>query len=334
MAATFGGLTAAGVAASHPAVSLAAAMGIALVASYYRQSLRAAPIALGLIAIVWFVGQVADASVAVAETQILAAGAIVGAGMFSLEKISLDRWHLLQTTLSGIAAAGVGWWCGTRLLGGVPVEPLQAASLAAIFGLITGLVMVVASLRYHTVERIPSPARIRVTLKPEYQTACIKAWRIDRDLEKSAPDADSRDGLGELAAWIYKLQWSMQTLDREIEAVSDIGLQARIVKAYEEAEASTDDFIRERRIATAQHLEQLSQHRDDLVLERQRLGALVEYAAAYQEEARAGLVLARLQPGEHTPARLDEVLQKLRSHSNAKDVQRRTARELARLTVT
>ena len=164
-------------------------MGAALLGTYYRQFLQAAPIALGLISVVWFIGQTADASVAVAETQILAAGAILGAGMFSLERISLDRWHLLQTTLSGIAAAGVGWWSGTRLLGGVPSEPLQAAALAAIFALLTSLVMIVAALRYHTVERIPSPARIKATLKPEYQSACIKAWRIDRDLAKSAPDA-------------------------------------------------------------------------------------------------------------------------------------------------
>ena len=70
--------TAAGLAASHPAVCLAAAMGMALIGTHYRQSLRAAQIALALVSVVWFIGEIADASVAVAETQILAAGAIIG----------------------------------------------------------------------------------------------------------------------------------------------------------------------------------------------------------------------------------------------------------------
>jgi hypothetical protein len=328
--AAFGALTAAGLATQQPALAVALSLGVAMAGTYYRQLPRVAPIAVALVVAVWVIGRLAP-SAAVSAAQILAAGAIVGAGMFSLEQTPPDRWQLVQATLAGTAAAGLGWWVAARLLGGLPAAPLLAGVHGALFGLIAGQGMLVAALRYRTVERIPSPPRIKATLKADYQPACLKAWRIDRELARSAPDPETRDGLGELAAWIYKLVWSMQMLDREIEEISDVDLQERIVDAYEKAEASDDDFIRERRIAAARHLEQLAQHRLDLILERQRLAALVDYAGAYQEEARAGLVLARLQPGDHTPARLEDVLQKLRSHSNAQIVQRRTARELAQL---
>ena len=329
--AAFGGLTAAGLASSQPALAVALSLGVALVGTYYRQLPRAVPVAVALVAAVWLIGLLYQSSAAVSGAQILGAGAVLGAGIASLEREPTDRWRLLQTTLAGTAAAGLGWWAATRLLGGLPSVPLVAGLHATVFGLIAGQGMLVAALRYRTVERIPSPPRIKATLRSEYQPACLKAWRLDRDLAKSAPDPETRDGLGEVAAWIYKLQWSMQMLDREINEISTIDLQDRIVAAYEEAESTTDDFIRERRLATARHLEQLMSHRDGLSLERQRLDALVEYAAAYQEEARAGLILARLQPGDHTPARLSDVLHKLRSHSHAQIVQRRTARELAQL---
>lgn len=328
---TFGALTAAGVAAAQPALAVALSLGVALAGTHYRQLPRAVPVAVALVAAVWVIGQLSDALTAISGTQVLAAGAIIGAGLFGLEKERPDRWQLLQTGLAGTAAAGLGWWASTRLLGGLPTEPLLAALHAGLFGLIAGQAMLVSALRYRTVERIPSPPRIKATLKAEYQEACLKAWRVDRELERSAPDPETRDGLGEVAAWIYKLQWSMQALDREIDEIDDVDLQARIVAAYEEAESETDDFIRERRIAAARHLEQLSGHRRNLILERKRLAALVDYAGAYQEEARAGLVLARLQPGDQTPGRLDDVLHRLRSHSHAQIIQRRTARELARL---
>jgi hypothetical protein len=57
----------------------------------------------------------------------------------------------------------------------------------------------------------------------------------------------------------------------------------------------------------------------------------VEYAAAYQEEARAGLVLARMKPGDYTPASLDDVLNRLRMHSHEQLVARSTAREVAHI---
>lgn len=330
-AVTFGALTAAGVAAAQPALAVAASLAAALAGTHYRQLHRAAPVAVALVAAVWLLGQLSDSLTAVSGAQILAAGAVTGAGLFGLEQQRPDRWHILQTTLAGTAAAGLGWWASTRLLGGLPTAPLLAALHAGLFGLIAGQAMLVSALRYRTVERIPSPTRIKATLRVEYQDACLKAERIDRELERSAPDPETRDGLGEVAAWIYKLQWSMQALDHQIDDIDELELQNRIVAAYAEAEASTDDFIRERRIAAARHLEQLAAHRESLILERRRLAALVDYAAAYQEEARAGLLLARLQPGEQTPGRLDDVLHRLRSHAHAQIIQRRTARELARL---
>ncbi|MEL6347710.1 MAG: hypothetical protein AAFV53_31685 [Myxococcota bacterium] len=324
----FGALTFLGLATIQPAMAVAVSLAVTVLACYPRQFSKAGPVALALVAGVWLAGTI-SASTAISGLQVLTAGALLGAGLSWLEKAPLDRWRLIQTSLAGMATAGLGWWAATRLLGGLPVEPLYAALHGALFGLLACQGMVIAALRYRTAQRIPSPHRIKATLRPDYQPPCLKAWRLDRELAAQAPDPETRDGLGEVAAWIYKLQWSLQMMDREIDEISDMDLHSRIARIYEEAEQCDDDFTRERRLAAAGHLQQLAGHRDALILERQRMAALVEYAAAYQEEARAGLVLARLQPGDYVPARLDDVLTRLRNHSQKQIAERKTVREMA-----
>ena len=67
--------------------------------------------------------------------------------------------------------------------------------------------------------------------------------------------------------------------------------------------------------------------------ERQRTEALVDYALAFLEEARAGLAIARELPGEASPDRLPEVLGRLRDHATEGDVRRRTNREMGKISV-
>ena len=329
--AALGALTATGAAASQPALAVAGAMGLAAAGAFPDRLHRAAPVALATVAGAGLTGLLADTSAAVSGLQILVAGAILGAGIGWLERSSPDPWHLAQTALAGTALAGIGWWAADRLLGGLPTQPLLAALHAAIMGIMAAQVLVVAALRYRAVERIPSPSRIRATLRPVYQPPGRQAARVGRESAESAPDPELRDGLGEVAAWIYKLHWSLQSLEREMEAASPVELQQRIVRLYEEAEQSSDAFTRERRLATAAHLEQLARHHDALLVERQRLVALIDYASAYQEEARAGLVLSRLKPGDYTPLQLDDVLQRLRDHAQHQRAQQHTAREVAPL---
>ena len=83
--------------------------------------------------------------------------------------------------------------------------------------------------------------------------------------------------------------------------------------------------------ATAEHLKRLLEHRAAIAVERGRTDALVEYALAFLEEARAGLAVARELPGEAIPDRLPEVLGRLRTQARDGDARRRTVRELDRL---
>lgn len=330
------GLVVSGLSAAQPALAVAAGLAIAAALSAPRRLRVGGLTAVVAIAAVGMTellpGTAALAGGAgVSGLQVLLAGAVVGAGAAWVDGGPVDRWRLVQSVLAGVAFTGLGWWAADRLVGGMPSTPLAAALHGAIFGLLASQTAVVAALRFRAVQRIPKPARIKSTLSERYQAPCLKARRLDDELAHHAPDADTRDGLGEVAAWIYKLQWTLQIIDREIDTISEMDLQDRIIRLYEDAELCEDDFTRERQLAAAQHLEQLTRHREGLAVERQRVAALVEYAAAYQEEARGGLILARMQPGDYVPARLDDVLGRLRAHAQERLVQRRTAREVAQL---
>jgi len=332
-AAAAAGLTAAGVTIGQPALAVAGSLSAAVLAIGYRSAAKAAAIAAATLGGVWTLSlfpATTGGAVGINGAQVLLAGGIIGAGLAWM-RTDHNHWQIVQTTLAGVTTVGLGWWVATRLLGGLPTAPLAAGLHGALFGLLASQSIVVAALRYSVTQRIPSPRKIKAILQPRYQPTCIKAHRLDAALASHAPDDEIRDGLGEVAAWIYKLQWSLQVMDREIEAISDIDLQTRIAQLYTDAEQSDDEFVVERCVAAAQHLETLRSHREGLTQERSRIAALVEYAAAYQEEARAGLVLARMQPGDYIPARLDDVLGRLRAHAQEQRAARDTARELTRL---
>lgn len=326
--------SAGGLLASHPAVVVAVALALGAWASRPRQILRGAGVAMATVGAVLLVGLLegqAGSATLLSGAQVLTAGAVAGLGASFLDKPAADRWRRVQGGLGGAAGAGLGWWAATTLVGPPGEGALTGALQGAALGLLGSQALLAGAMQWKATDRIPSPGRIRAALSPAYQPPCLRAWQLDQGFEKQAPDPDTRDGLGEVAAWIFRLQWTHMALDREIAALEGEGLGRRRDALDERAASAADEFTRDRLQATARHLDQLARHRDTLTLERERTSALAEYASAYLEEARAGLALARVLPGEHVPDRLGDVLGRLRSHAAASDARRRTARELGEL---
>lgn len=326
--------SAAGLLSSHPAIVVSLALALGAWASRPRQLLRGAGVAAATLGAVLLVGLLegqAGSSTLLSGAQVLTAGAVAGLGASLLDRPTADRWRRVQGGLGGAAGAGLGWWAATTLVGPPGEGALTGALQGAALGLLGSQALLAGAMQWKATDRIPSPSRIRAALAPAYQPPCLRAWQLDQGFEKQAPDPDTRDGLGEVAAWIFRLQWTGMALDREIAALEGEGLGRRRDALDERAASAADEFTRDRLQATARHLEQLARHRDTLALERERTAALAEYASAYLEEARAGLALARVLPGEHVPDRLGDVLGRLRSHAAASDARRRTARELGEL---
>jgi len=262
--------------------------------------------------------------------QILAAGVTLGWVLGWLDDGPDDTLRGLQLALVGTTLTGVAWWLAALLLP-TGLTPLFATLFTALVVAVgSAAVLLPGALRYRTASRIPGPPRIRSTLTEDYREPCLRAHSLDSDLAKQSPDPETRDGLGEVAAWIYRLQWTLQRLDREQGTHDDLELAERVVRLTEEAQATEDAFTRDRKLATVRHLERLQAHRTALGEERNRTAALVDYASAFLEEARGSLVLAQMKPGEQqTPERLDDVLGRLRTFSNERANHRRTAREVA-----
>ncbi|MFZ5481852.1 MAG: hypothetical protein ACOZNI_34140, partial [Myxococcota bacterium] len=210
--------------------------------------------------------------------------------------------------------------------------PLPQGSLAAALGTgaIVGLgvsqALLPGAVRHASDDRIPSPGRISAMLAAEYRPPCMRAWQLDQELQQHPTDRATRRGLGEVAAWVYRLGLTLQTLDGDLARIDPVSLRQR--REALDAEPTDDAFIRERRAGTAQHLARMLEHREALALERARTASLQEYALAYLEEARAGLALARALPGDRPPEGLAVVLDKLRAQATEGGTRRRTAREM------
>ncbi len=320
-----------GFASQQPLVALTLSVGVGAWAAFPRRILRAPALALATVGAALLTSLVLahDPTLLVAGPELLVAGAVAGGGLTFLDPAPADRWRRLHGALGGAAAVGVGWWAATGLVGPVGSGTAIAGAMhGAVLGLVASQALVAAGLAWFDTDRVPRPARIRATLAETYRPPVLRAWQLDQAFEKQAPDPESRDGLGEVAAWVYRLQWTLQALDRELDALDHEGLDARRRDIADRARAAGDEFTRDRLQATAQHLDKLDAHRQALARERDRSEAMREYASAFLEEARAGLALAQVQPGDHVPERLGDVLTRLRSHAAERDAHRRTAREL------
>ncbi len=241
-----------------------------------------------------------------------------------------DAVDLLNGGLGGLAGSSLGLWAATSLLPSSLPVAIAAVLTAGIVGLVGSQALLPAAIRFDRESRLPTVREVQRALKVRYRPPVFRALDLYKNSLAQAPDGETWRGLAEVATWVLRLQLTRQALDAELAEIDPESVRGRIAK-LEEHPAELDDFTRERRQATATHLERLLEHRDVIKTESQRTEALVDYALAFLEEARAGLAIARRLPGEALPDRLPEVLQRLRSHTQAGDARRRTARELSSL---
>lgn len=317
-----GGLALTGLWAAEPNLALSIALG-AGVAVIHPRRLWAAPL---VVALVVAGGLLAEA---IRIPAILGAGAVAGIAAAWLVPQVAGWLDHVNGALATAAAAALGLWAATGLLPGGVGTVLGATLTAALTGLVASQGLVPLALRFDAVH-LPSRREVKRVLASRYREPVFKAFALYREsVVRQAPDEQTRRGLAEVALWVFRLQTTLQTLDRDLDAIDPADVARRIAAC--DADDEPDTFTRERRQATADHLRRLLEHRRGLETERTRTGALVDYALAFLEEARAGLALARRLPGESSPDRLPEVLHRLRSHAAEGDARRRTQREMSGL---
>ncbi len=311
--ATAGALTMFGLDA-HPALALGIAVGVGVVAT---RPARVYLLPLVLLFVVAATLLLTNMGVLPAIAAGAAAGLAAGRG---------DAVARIEAVLAGVAGAGLGTWTASEL--GLTQGSLGAALLAGgIVAVCTAQAMLPGALRWRALARLPSPGRIQATLAADYRAACMRAWQLDASFDGQAPDRGTRAGLREVATWVYRLALTLQTIDGDLARIDPDAVAIRLT-TLREAPPDEDSFIRERRLGTVAHTERLLSHRATLALERARVASLQEYALAYLDEARAGLALARVLPGDQAPESLGGVLEKLRAHAAEGGARRQTAREL------
>jgi len=261
---------------------------------------------------------------------VIGAGAAAGALATWLLPRPTDWLDRLHGALGGLAGSSLGLWAAVSLVPASWPAWLTGLATAAIVGLIGSQGLLPSALRFDVEPRLPTPRDIQRELRSTYRPHVFKALDLYRASLKQSPDRDTRQGMAEIAVWVFRLQVTLQTLDQELGQIDPSRVQQRI-ETYRDLPEETDEFTRRQRRATADHLERLLEHRDAISVERDRTDALVDYALAFLEEARAGLAVARELPGETAPDRLPEVLHRLRDQARQGDARRRTAREVERL---
>ena len=295
----------------QPTWSLPIALATGLLFARPRRALLAPLVALTATGAVWLAAWMGAPTV-------LGAAAVVGALASWRHQRRLD---MVNGALAGVAGLGAGMLT-------VSLLNLPVLAETAICGLLAALAMVPSALNWRPRPLVPSRRHIALTLKEDYRPPALRGREVYDRLRTQKPDAETLDGLAEVAMWVYDLSRGLQTLDEELENVDESDLIDRIEFLRLEADECSDEFTRERQLATARHLQSLLGHAEQLRLERERSESLQNYAVAYLEEARMGLALARTLPGEAAPGRLGEVLDRLRSHAQESDTRRRTAREV------
>ena len=317
------GLWASGLWASHPELSLSLALSVGPVAAAPRRFWALPLVAAGVVL-------AGLGTAALGVSSIVGAGAIAGLAAALLLPDRRDALDLVNGTLATLAGAGLGLFAAANLTASLEGTFAGALLLSALVALVASQGMIPVVLRTDRAGP-PTPAQVRRTLKPPYRPPVLKGLDLFHRARPHTPDRKTRNGLAEVATWVYRLQLTLQSHDEALGTIDPEAVQARI----DACRLTSDDdaFTRERQLATAAHLERLLEHREALAQERRRTVALVEYALAYLEEVSAGLAVARQLPGEATPDRLPEVLDRLRMHADAGDARRKTNRELEHLQV-
>ncbi|MEZ4316053.1 MAG: hypothetical protein R3F61_01050 [Myxococcota bacterium] len=261
---------------------------------------------------------------------VVGAGAAAGALATWLLPHRTDWLDHVNGALATLTGSSLGLWAATALIpNGAPLV-ITAILSAGLVGLMGSQGLLPAALRFDSGPDLPTARQIKAELQLRYRPPVFRALELFEKARQHAPDRDTSGGLAEVATWVYRLQLTRQTLDSEAESIDPLSINDRIDR-YENPQPDEDEFTRERHAATAAHLKRLLEHRSLIDVEIRRNEALVEYALAFLEEARAGLAVARELPGETMPERLDEVLHRLRSTAEDGDTRRRTAREVSHM---
>ncbi len=307
---------------THPeiALTLCIAVGAAFASP---QKLWAAPLVAGGVAAAGFLFTLIDLPA------VIGAGAAAGALASWALPWRTDWLDSVNAGLGVLTGSSVGLFLAASAL--PPSLPALAAAgvTAGLVGVVGVLGLLPVAIRFDTRPAMPSHREVRNALKTPYRPPVFRAMDLYAAAAKQNADQDTLHGLAEVTTWVFRLQITLQSLDGELEAISETDIRDRIAKCY--ATDDADDFTKERRLATAVHLERLLEHRSTMSTERGRNDALVDYALAFLEESRAGLAMARELPGEAIPDRLPEVLNRLRHQASSGDARRKTAREIDRI---
>jgi hypothetical protein len=300
------------------ALCIALGAGAALV---NPRRLWAAPLVIAAVAAVGL------ACGAIGVPPVVGAGATAGALGAWLVPHRTDALDLVNGALGSLTGASLGLWAAVVLLPSTLPSVLLAPLTLGLVALVAAQGLLPVALRFDLGPSLPSRAEVARTLRVPYRPPVMRALELYQQTQASVPERDTRRGLAEMAMWVYRLQQTLQTLDRQLEQIDPEHVEARI-RACRELADDVDAFTRERRQATAVHLERLLERRRAIAIERDRTDALVDYSLAYLEEARAGMTVAQQLPGENAPERLDEVLDRLREYAREGDTRRQTAREV------
>jgi len=298
----------------HIAVAVTLAAGAVLAAQPGRLW---TPLAFAaIVAVAWL----ADA---LGTNAVLGAGAACGVVVARSSGLPLRRLDVVNSALAGAAGGGFAWFAAQQLLPGAVGTWAAAALVGALLGLGGALAHIPPALAYSDLD-LPSSRAIQRELGAHFREAPLRALALFAAIRARNPEHATLVGLAEVTRWVFELQLTAQTLQHEASAIDVASVERRLTAKP----LSADAFLREREQATAAHLRRLLQHRVDLEVERQRVGAVVDFAIAYLEEARVNLTLAAHLPAEASPAHLDEVLNRLRSQAVGGSARRATAREV------
>jgi hypothetical protein len=244
---------------------------------------------------------------------VIGAGAAAGALVAWTLPWRTDWLDSVNAALGTLTGSSIGLFAAAGLVPEALPAGLATLLTAAIVGLVGSAGLIPVAIRFDQHPNLPSRRRVQKTLRVAYRPPVYRALDLFAACRKQSSEADTRQGLAEVATWVYRLQITLQTLDMELGVIDPSDIEQRIARCTNDE--AQDTFTRERRLATAAHLERLLQHRSAIEVERGRTEAMVDYALAFLEEARAGLAVARELPGEAIPDRLPEVLGRLRTQA-------------------
>lgn len=247
-----------------------------------------------------------------------AAGAAAAGGLAT----PVDRMDRVNAALGVLAGAALGLWAAARLAPLAGGWATVAAAALVGMGASQGLFPVAWR---HDRPMLPGRLTLVRALDKAHLGPVQRAFALYRGMADEVPDVTTRRGVHEVALWVFRLQGRRQALLSEAVAVEPEAVSARLAALA--ASAESDAFTRDRIVATETHLRRLLEHHAEMIQEANRTASLVDYALAFLEESRAGLILGRLRPGADTPE-LGEVLHRLRGHATTRAAVTRTRREL------